>query len=294
MNDEFSSALSEELSGLSEPPIGDLVGQAARRGRRIRRFRAAGATVAVAAVATVAALLTGSLGGPGHSDAQQVGVAAAPSSGAPSSARPSASTTPSNSAPPTAAPSASSPTSPPSSSASASGSGGSLVQTTTASLLAAVVKALPAGMTTDHYQADPPQPPVTLDPSVFLYLHSGGETGRIGVSPFKADTVPACQVPDGEHDVTIRCYTDPAGDQVQVLTNTGNCIQHNTVIVYRRDGIGVGIDLSSCFKNSPDGSAALVLSQDQAIALATNPLIDVKMPESFVQTANATYPNLPQ
>ncbi len=63
---EFRSALSDELSELEPPPLGDLVGTAVRKGRRTRRLRTAAAVAGPAvAVAAIATLLAVTLGGPG-------------------------------------------------------------------------------------------------------------------------------------------------------------------------------------------------------------------------------------
>ncbi|GAA1958694.1 hypothetical protein [Kitasatospora viridis] len=308
MDDEFSSSLREELSRLSEPPIGDLVGQAARQGRRIRRFRTIGATAAVAAVATVTALFSGQLVGSGHTGAQGIGpaapvgasVSASPNTSATPSAAPS--TTPGASAAPSAGATpdagsasptpgggqgSSAPAGVPASTPAAAGSD-ALVKSTPASLLAAVVQSLPSGITTDHYYGDAPQPPITLDPSVNLYLHSGGKTGRIGVSAYKADTPSSCTTPEGETGVSATCSTDAAGEFVNVLSNPSNCIQNTTVTVYRHDGIAVSVDLSTCLDNSARGTST-PLTQAQAVTLADSTLLNVVMPSSFVKAADTQY-----
>jgi hypothetical protein len=315
MDDEFSSALSEELSQLIEPPVGDLVGQAARRGRRIRRLRTVGAAVAVVTAVTVAALVGGSLTG-AHGGSRRIDaattIAASPSASAdPSapatpgaSATPNASGTPNASATPNASGSPNASGTPnasglPSASASASADG-SLVPVTEAGLLQAVASSLPAGMTVASYSANPPMPPDMDVPSVFLHLNTGSGAGRIGVTAFKADTAPACEVPKNGHGtpmpgVTIDCFTDTANEQVQVLTNPTNAAQANTVTVYRHDGVAVAIDLSSSVMMS-DGryqAAPGTPTVAQAITLADNAAINYRMPAAYVQAAAAKYPHIP-
>ncbi|MDH6140996.1 hypothetical protein P3T35_003009 [Kitasatospora sp. GP30] len=300
MNDEFSSALSEELSGLSEPPIGDLVGQAARRGRRIRRFRAAGATVAVAAVATVAALITGSLAGPGHSDPQQVGVAAATRTSGPVPTAPPSASGPASTTPPTALPnpssSASGPMATPGGNAPASASPGAavsnpaLVPATPLSLLAAVVKALPGNPQTSHYGADPADPSGELAAQAYQTDSRGTSMVRVFLS--KADGPLSC---DGS---TFPCQvaTDGQGLKYRVMHVPDNSIQSTVVTVLHTDGSLVTVQLSTRLANDGTGTLPLsfeALTVDQAEHLAADPSISMTMPEQQVAQAAQQYANTP-
>lgn len=328
--EEFHHALDSELAALDAPPLVGLVGLAAQRGRRQRRWRTAGAVAgSVTAVAVTAGLLAGALGG-GGTRTTEAGAAGRAAVAVPSSpsASPSNSVEPSSSVEPTgsAAPSGSAaPAGPPVPSASAtptrpatpaasgspraSGAAGlpsgaptpapapskadPLVPTTAASLLAAVLQSLPAGLTTDHYAANPGHTPIggPVDyPAVFSYVNTAGGTGRISVSAYQADSPMTC----GSTATTVHCFTDAAGELVQVETIPGNCIQHSIVTVQRRDGFSVGVTVSSCLNwdGSQNPPAVPALTQDQAVALASSPLIGTRMPASYVLRADAKYPNL--
>lgn len=265
--DGFHLALDAELSALTAPPLGGVVGLATQRGRRQRRWRIAGAAVgSVTAVAATVALLAGTLG---------------TGSPAPAAVGPAAVlTTPSNPASPSASPSPSATVDP-------------LVPSTASALLDAVVRSMPAGLTTDHHAAN--QADGTEGPAVFAYVNTPSGTGRISVGAYRDEVdMGPCRTGTWGSGTTT-CSTSPAGDVVEVQTNSTNCIQATRVTVHRPGGLNVGIDISSCLnsdgtKNPP---AVPALTQEQAVALASSPLIDLRMPASFVEAANAKYPALP-
>ncbi|MER5866034.1 hypothetical protein [Kitasatospora sp. NPDC002040] len=272
---EFHHALDTELAALTAPALGDLVGLAAKGGRRKRRLRAAGAAVGSVTAVAALALLVGSLGtGPAQSTtagpATGLGPAAAPAA---VSASPSASATPTAQADP-------------------------LVPVTAASLLDAVVKSLPAGLTADNFRANQAKYPIVDGigyPAVFAYVNTSAGVGRIGVGAFQSDPEqPACLA--GTHGkITTVCSTSPTGDVVEVDTNPTNCIQTTRVTVHRPQNLGVAIDISSCLNwtNGQNPPAVPALTQEQAVALASSPLIGTSMPSAFVAAANAKYPALP-
>ncbi|GAA4846879.1 hypothetical protein [Kitasatospora terrestris] len=145
--DDFRTALSEELSELSAPPLAGLIEAATRDGRRVRRRRTVAAAVgSVTALAAAVALL----GGP-------VGPLRQPAAG-----------------PAVQSAAAEPPVGPPSPSASAH-----TVPTTSRALLAAVVQALP-GTTwkgSDYAVSGPEQ-----DVSAMLNVTEGTGTGVVRVT----------------------------------------------------------------------------------------------------------------
>ncbi|MFD0569268.1 hypothetical protein ACFQ0T_08305 [Kitasatospora gansuensis] len=80
---------------------------------------------------------------------------------------------------------------------------------------------------------------------------------------------------------------------VEVETNPTNCIQATRVTVYRPQNLAVAIDISSCLGKTTE-PAVPALTKEQAVALASNPLIGTTMPSAFVAAANAKYPALPE
>ncbi|MFJ9520099.1 hypothetical protein ACIRPK_17805 [Kitasatospora sp. NPDC101801] len=271
---EFHHALDTELAALTAPALGDLVGLAAKGGRRKRRLRAAGAAFGSVTAVAALAVLVGSLGtGPAQSTVAgpAIGPAAAPASVA---ASPSAPATPAAQADP-------------------------LVPVTAASLLDAVVKSLPAGLTADTFRANQAKYPIVDGigyPAVFAYVNTSAGVGRISVGAFQSDPEePAC-LAGTQGRITTVCSTSPAGDVVEVETNPTNCIQATRVTVHRPQNLGVAIDISSCLNwtNGQNPPAVPALTQEQAVALASSPLISTSMPSAFVAAANAKYPELPQ
>ncbi|KQV04519.1 MULTISPECIES: hypothetical protein [unclassified Kitasatospora] len=273
--DGFHRALDSELATLTAPPLGDLVGLAARGGRRKRRLRAAGAALGSVTAVAALAVLVGSLGtGPAQSTAVGPAAgppAAAPASGsatpeAPSSATPSPVVTP-------AAPQ---------------------VPATTAALLAAVVQSLPAGYTTDHHAADPPESGAS---SIFAYVNTPTGTGRISVAAYIPEEPAPCTPGPSRYIATntVSCTTSPAGDVVEVEVNPSNCMQATDVRVHRPGGFEVSVTISDCLNwdGAKNPHAVPALTHQQAVALASSPLIGTTMPASFVEAANAKYPALP-
>ncbi|MBB4928828.1 hypothetical protein [Kitasatospora kifunensis] len=146
------------------------------------------------------------------------------------------------------------------------------------------MQSLPTGLAADHFEANQPSADDPY-PSVFAQVQTPNGTGQIGVSMYPSNGPLNCS-----GDST--CHTDPAGDLVQVQHEAGNCIQDTIVTVQRREGFALAIQISSCLfaGNVP---AVPALTQDQAVALASNPAIRAKMPASYVQAANTQYPDLP-
>ncbi|MDH6117186.1 hypothetical protein [Kitasatospora sp. GAS204B] len=291
--DEFHHALDTELAALNGPPLGDVVTLATQRGRRQRRRRTVGAvTGSVTAVAVAASVLVGVLGsGPAHRAELSAAAAGTPSA----SATPSAAGTPSSSATPSApgAPSVvtASPT-PGAPSASAATSSGVLVPDSPAGLLDAVLHALPSGLSTDNYSAKlgGSQSP---SPYVSLNVHTAQGTAQLEVAAFKSQ-YSFCQPGDWPAGYSYRCSTTPSGEQFEVVSNPAACFQHSIIVLRRHDGVDVTVWMPNCTGAAGITSPAVApLTQEQALALAGTPAINYLMPASFVQAADAKYPDLP-
>jgi hypothetical protein len=267
--EEFHHSLDTELAALGAPALGDVVGVAAQRGRRQRRWRAVGAvTGSVTAVAVAASLLVGVLGN-GSAQPTQLGAAAAVTA------------SPSDS--PAAAPAASGDAS--------SAPTGSLVADSPAALLDAVLHALPAGLSTDHYSAKQGDP-ATPNPSVSLNVKTAQGTSALSVAAYKSQ-YSFCQPGDWPASYSYHCSTTPSGEQFEVVSNPAACWQHSIIVVRRHDGVDVAVWQPNCDAAGVTSPNNPPLTQEQAVALADNPAISYQMPASFVQAANAKYPNLP-
>ncbi|WP_327071343.1 hypothetical protein [Kitasatospora sp. NBC_01302] len=287
MTNESDNATGQEPARAGKPRSGGPVGPAVPR---MRRLQLVGAATAVLVLATMSAC-SGHTGGhrSGHAaaGATPAGPPSAPATPSTALSSPTASPAPGDTATAAGSPSptggaATGPAVP--STAATPAPSGPLVPVTAPALLAAVVQALPTGLTADHFEADPPS---TNDPypSVYAQVHTPDGTGQLGVSMYPSTGALTC--PD-----TGTCPTDPAGDPVQVQHEPGNCIQNTVITVQRHEGFTLAVQISSCLLagNTP---AVPALTQDQATALAGNPALTTKMPASYVQSANAQYPHLP-
>ncbi|MGF1426969.1 hypothetical protein [Kitasatospora sp. LaBMicrA B282] len=326
MNDEFSTSLEEELATLSPPPLGDLVGQAARRGRRIRRVRMiGGAAASVAAVATVAALL-GTLGsGPQHT-ADLAGAAAAlstaptplpgdppPPSAAPDpggaavaspSASPSSSAGPSANPSTTPAPTGLAPGSPPPSRSGADlpsthpvppPTGGAI---TTAPLptpsAGGTVPTTPDGLVAEVVAALPGRP--ATGPYAAVGRDANGQaSAQVYLNDSRGTSMVRVFLTSGALDCSSGCGTDGRGQPYQVSHESGNCIQSTVVTTQHPDGSLVTVQLSTClaWNGSQNPASFEALSQDQAVQLAGDPSIGILEPAAQAARAGTEYGSLP-
>ncbi|WP_104814197.1 hypothetical protein [Kitasatospora sp. MMS16-BH015] len=263
MTNDFRSELSEEMSALTPPPLGDLVVEAARKGRRTRRLRAAvQVTGSALALAGVAVLATGALRTAGP--AQAVGPAAG---GTSASATPTAAPTPVK-----ASPTPWSPANPP-----------GTVTVSGAKVLSVLLDSLPAGTKTSGYAADDAD---GVNGSVAqAYLALPGGTGMVRVFVGTANPDAPC---------TGGCTTDAKGQSVRVEHVPDNCIQSSVVWVRHLDGTSVTVQLSTCL--AWDGKAnkpgVLALTEEQAIALGGNPAFRNSMTPAEGAAAAARFPGL--
>ncbi|MFH8387371.1 hypothetical protein ACH4E7_41800 [Kitasatospora sp. NPDC018058] len=277
--DDFRTALSDELSGLAAPPLGDLVAAATRQGRRVRRKRAVAAAAAVVAVVT--ALLCGV---PGTGRAQLQAVApdregSVPSAGARApgtAASPAPAPAPGTAAPTTTATAA--PT-------------GRLVTTTGPALLAVLLKTLPPTEKASHFAADSGE-----YPKAEADLTDDRGTGRITVS-LSPEAGNPCDASAGSVNAPGRCFRDGHGQQVRISYGQveGPCTQYVMVTVTHPDGTAVHISMPDCLakKGGTHPPGTIALTEDQAVAIAGDPAFSLRMDSGFVQAAADQFHALP-
>ncbi|MFF0393615.1 hypothetical protein ACFYS8_33680 [Kitasatospora sp. NPDC004615] len=262
---DFRTDLSDELTALTPPPLGDVVAEATRKGRRARRVRTVGQVAGSAlAMAAVAVLVGGQLHGAGGGN----GLVGPAAGGAPALAASAAST--------------------PSPAAS-----GALVRVSGAAVLSTVLDSLPAGLETsgyaandateahDKYAADVPLAQVNVRTPKGLGMM------RVFVGTASPDA--KCSTSDG-------CHRDKYGQQVRVQHVDDNCIQNTVVTVRHADGTAVTVQMASCL--AWDGKANLPgvvpLTEEAAAELAGNPAFHNMMTPAQGAAAAARFPALPQ
>lgn len=280
MND-FRTDLGDELSTLSAPPLGDIVAAAARNGRRTRRTRGISAAIGSAlALTAVVALAGGALGGAAHPT--QLGAAAGPAATPGSSASPSTPGVPVPAATPSSTPTVANTT-----------PAGNLVPTNGKVVLAAVLKALPAGVKTSNYAVDNAGKSgneIHQDMAQ-TYVTTSKGTGmiRVFLSPAEpGEKATPCAAP-------LECSKDSKGEQVYVSHNKTNAIQDTLVTVAHADGSAVMVQLSSvlAWNGSENPPGIVALTVDQAVAVASDPALSTQVDPAAVAAANAQFPSVP-
>ena len=104
-------------------------------------------------------------------------------------------------------------------------------------------------------------------------------------------------------DADVCTYTDSStksscvrvvradGTIVTLMHMIGNCVEDLFVEVYKPSSTNVYLTASAC-RN--DGTPAhRVLNDDEAVAIATNPIFEWKMPSSLVEAGGQQFPDLP-
>ncbi|GAA2784536.1 hypothetical protein GCM10010441_06850 [Kitasatospora paracochleata] len=257
---DFRSELSDELTALNPPPLGDIVGSAMRSGRRTRRGRAIGAvTGSVVALTGIAVLLGGPLGVAGRTP-NQVGVAAATAS-SPVALAAGANPTPT----------------------------AGLVPTTGAALLSSLLRVLPQDAQTSGYAGETAWVAGSNETVAQVYLTTPAGTGMIRVFLGSANPAMPCSAENS-------CVRDQRGQQVRVIHHKDNCIQNTVVSVLHADGTEVMLDMASCLAWDGKGNkpGILALTEEQAIAVAGDPAIGKLMTQAAGEAAAAQFPSLPR
>ncbi|MFJ8444288.1 hypothetical protein [Kitasatospora griseola] len=260
---DFRLDLSDELSALTPPPLGDIVEEAARKGRRARRARAIGQVAGSALALAAVVLAAGQLPGTGNGNGL-VGPAAGgtPALAAPVGATPS----------PTAS--------------------GALVRVSGAAVLATVLDALPAGLQTSGYAAngaaDAHGKYAADAPVAQVNIQTPQGLGMMRVFVGTASPDAKCSIDDG-------CRRDKYGQQVRVTHMNDNCIQNTVVTVRHADSTAVTVQMASClaWNGKANLPGVLPLTEEAAAELAANPAFHTMMTPAQGAAAAARFPALP-
>jgi hypothetical protein len=278
-HDELRRLLEEELSLELPPPIGDLVVESVHRGRRMRRTRAlwigagAGGVALACLIASVFVVAEVSSHRPASRDlglrASQQPAGAGTVSDAGPARTPSATEAPS----PTLPPSPEGHGTEPQANATARG------------MLELLSVLLPAGKRTTPARAS--------DGGLFvaLNLDRGQGVGMVRVNV----TGPGSRPPDlSGCPQGSTCRPLPDGNFVEIVDIPENCIERHAVFLNRPDGVSVGILMSSClsWNGSTNPPGKVVLSVDEAIAIADDPRWGTRMPKSLVDNGQRDFPDL--
>ena len=264
MTNDFRSRLERELAALDTPPLADLAHNSLAQGRRLRTIRRryqAGAAALVASLA-VAGVMVGS-----STLSKSLNSKVVPQPAA-SSVMPSPKEV--------------------------------RVEATPGGLLATLLEALPAGKTS-HYAGHGAAPPgENFTPlSVQTYLDTGRGPGMLRLSIEQEDPFPKGRPTKPKttekYGVTQTSWTQKDGDVVTVSRNPVNCIQSLVVWVERPDGVTVGLHVASCLAFDGQGNtpAPRALTEKQAIKVADDDRLGLKLPKKMVAEGAERFPNLP-
>ncbi|MGC9670611.1 hypothetical protein ACNTMW_29205 [Planosporangium sp. 12N6] len=268
--------LDEELARQQPPPLAGLIEDSIRQGRRIRRVRTvgrAGATVmAVLVVAVAGWRLSPQVLGPTADRPPTI-----------ASASPSAAPSPGNRTPPSPGNRTPGPGSPATSPPTVPSPNGAVdrAPATPAALMALLTGLLPSG-TTSHLSGS-----TQGDISVQLYLDDGRGPGMLRVA-VRSGSLSAGQC------TPAACRQLPDGGRAVVTRHADNCVQSLLVDVDRGAGSVVEVQVSSCL--AWDGTATpagrMALTEEQAIAVASDPRWGTEMDAALVQAGQRDFPQL--
>ncbi|WP_422739118.1 hypothetical protein ACN263_07750 [Micromonospora sp. WMMD729] len=279
----------DELARHVAPPLGDLVQQSMVQGRRLRRRRRL-AQFGAGGSALVVLLLIGLAIGPRLGGDAQVGQPGTWDIGAPGGAVESPTPSPAqtlDSTPgggfepdePQAPGVGTSPT--PTTTVIdtvriGAGPDGELQTTTPQAALELLTRLLPKGTTSGAASlgsggAGPGMP------FVQIYLDRGDGPGMVRLSIHQD-----------------RLGGDPVPGTVELTEVPGNCIQDKMITVYHRNGLQVDVLISTCLAWAGKGNspAPVVLSVDEAIAIAANPTWGTRLPVEIVAMGAKKFSNL--
>ena len=239
----------------TEPPIGDLVGEAVAQGRRLRtakRLRVGGAGLAALVVTGLAAIpVVRSTAAP----APATIVVAAPSTGA-------------------------------SSSAPAAAKDANRVKGTPAGLLYLLTQNLPKGRTS-HYAGVLDQG----DVSVQTFLDRGKGPGMIRLHVM---TRTMAYLTGPRSSLKGPWISLGNGVEYQAMNAAGNCIQHTIVYVHHPDDTLLQFDLSTClaWDGRQNTTSPQILTVREAAQVGADPRWGVKVDPAVNEKGAAAFPHL--
>ncbi|GGQ94893.1 hypothetical protein [Kitasatospora griseola] len=263
---DFRLDLSDELSALTPPPLGDIVAEATRKGRRARRVRTIG-QVSGSALALAAAVVLAAGHLPGTANDTASGTVGPAAGGTPALAAPAG---------PTPSPTAS----------------GALVRVSGAAVLATVLDALPAGLQTSGYAAngatDAHGKYAADVPVAQVNIQTPQGLGMMRVFVGTASPDAKCSTDDG-------CHRDRYGQQVRTTHVNDNCIQNTVITVRHADSTAVTVQMATClaWNGTANLPGVLPLTEEAAAELAANPAFHTMMTPAQGAAAAARFPALP-
>jgi hypothetical protein len=268
----------EEMASQARPPLDGLAQEALSKGKRARRTRTA---KIASAVFVVAGLIGAGVAVPvitgGHSAATdrgpvaksaQSGTRTAPTGGAntvPAAAILTTVNSPADIPQPT----------------------GPKARTTSAAILAELLRLLPPGATS-HYAFD--------GLSAQTYLDGASGLGMIQIYLFRGSLNPDACTGAVPSDMTRTCSTLPSGATVLTTRISDNCIEPLSVDVDHGEGTVVEINVTSCLPwngtSNPRANEAITAAQAEQIA--ANPAWGaVQMDAALVHNANRRFADVP-
>jgi len=274
MTDDFRTRLERELAALDAPPLGDLARHSLAEGRRLRAVRrryqagiAAAAGLVLIATVVGIPMLWGSSTASGPVVVPQ-----------PAASRSTPSVAPSVKPSPDEA----------------------RVEATPEGLLAAFLEVLPDGKTSHYAGGGTAASTGGANPlSVRAYLDTGRGPGMLRLevwtddSPVEGGQATSPALGDGLPAMTS--WTQDDGDVVTVSRTPDNCIQSLMVWVQRRDGIVVGLTVSSClaFDGQHNPAGRLALTEKQAVKVADDDRLGLRLSRRLVKEGATRFPDLP-
>jgi hypothetical protein len=281
MSARLRSLFEEELTSTPEPELGTLVQDALHGGKRIRRTRVLyrGGIVGTLGLLAAGVVAVNPLAG-GSPDTATVNVAGAPAASITTKA---------------AAPKA-------------------LLQATPEGLLVLLLQGLPEGRTSHYAKSDPAdrtRKGFEYQDMAQTYLETGEGIGmvRLFLQPprpkstltpeeqAKIDELERELAADAERGqgrpLKEKTYLLPDGRTVTVTS--GSPRQNLRVKVTRADGWSVLVSAPASleFDGKGNQSAPVVLTEEQAVKIASDPRIDKQLPADIVKRGAQEFPNLP-
>ncbi|GIJ50720.1 hypothetical protein Val02_76060 [Virgisporangium aliadipatigenens] len=297
MGEKFRLLVDQELAEHRPPPVGHLIQTAMAEGRRIKRRRTVRNSLAGAALAGVLLVATAFavpvLRGAGPPAADRSGAGAQVAA----SADPSVLATPGVAA---ASPVASRPVprASPSGMPASDGTGGATVagtaDLTPSAALLLLTTLLPNGRTSNYAGHLSSNGMITVQ----TYLDRGQGPGmlHLTLAPGSMSDAATCTVGEQDGINTTRCRTFPDGATLETYEITNNCVQRYGALYVSKDGFAVHLNTASCLDwdgtRRPAGQRAL--TEDEAVAIVTDPAWAEKVPRSLVTDGAAQFPSLPR
>ena len=165
--------------------------------------------------------------------------------------------------------------------------GGAKAPTSSAAVLAELLKLLPPG-TTSHYAFD--------GLGAQTYFDGASGLGMIRVSLFKGSVNPSACASAVPSDMTRACSTLPGGASVLTTRISDNCIEPLVIDVDHGDGTVVEIDVATClaWNGHSNPPTRMAITAAQALQIAADPAWGTsQMDAALVRVAGSRFADLP-